>query len=624
MTLAGILLAMFLLGLCIFVHELGHFLAAKWRKLHIVAFSIGFKKVWGFKHNNIDYRIGCIPCGGYVDLPQIDATGEPKDEHGNPLPPAKPLDRIITAFSGPFFNILFGIALSLLVWWVGVPQDTPKMREIRVRVVDDGSPEHRAGLRSGDAITSVNGESFHYSWNEFVREILFTEGNVTLGVRRDGRQIEMTYTPVPNEKRMPEEKIAYPFFLPLVPLECVVKPGSQAESAGMKTGDIIIELNGREMTDADELLMALQMNEGDDLKFTVLRNSQRIEIAPITPVGSRSETYRTGIHISSFKAAVSGVSPSGTGVGDMDFKAGDTILKIDGKAVDSEELLDKLIEKKEGGHPVSFMVKRGEELLEITKRFPTKAAAKDHSELKVTYSHSPPFWISYIPPGTPAERQGFRRYDRLLKLDGKDVTSIDFFIQTVGDSGGRELQIVIERDGISLEKNLTPKPFYPYRAGDIGLGLVIREHPTPMRQIEMVVSMTYRSLRGIMSKKNTLRARHLSGPIGIIRGIGVTFAHGGIMPVISLLVIITYSLAILNLMPLPVLDGGHIVLALYEMVVGKPMPAYIVKPLFMIFIVLLISMMLYVTFFDALRLKPRSSVTKQYPYVDPHAVIENE
>ncbi|MBN1864963.1 MAG: site-2 protease family protein [Victivallales bacterium] len=614
------MLALFLLGLCIFVHELGHFLAAKWRKLHIVAFSIGFKKVWGFRHNDIDYRIGCIPCGGYVDLPQIDATGEPKDEHGNPLPAAKPVDRIVTAFAGPFFNILFGLALSLLVWWVGVPQDTPKMSEIKVRAVDDDSPEYRSGLRQGDVITSVNGQSFVYSWNEFVRAILFTEGDVTLGVRRDGRQFEVVYTPEPNEKKMPEEKIAYPFFLPLVPLECVVKPGSQADSAGLRTGDVILELNGREMTDSDDLLMALRMNEGHEIRFTVLRNSQRMEIGPIKPVGSHSLTYRAGIQLSdSFNAVVSAVGPAGAGVdyGGMDFKVCDNILRIDGRLVDSEEMLERVAGKKDGV-PVSFLVKRGDEPLEFTKHITTGDEAKDKSWMEVTYSYSMPFWISYIPPGTPAEGQGFRRYDRLLKLDGRDITDFDYFIRTVSDSGGRDLPIVIERDGRRLEKTLTPKPFYPYRAEDIGLELVIKEYPTPIRQFEMVVSMTYKSLRGIMSRKSTLRPRHLSGPIGIVRGIGVAFSHGGIMPVVGLLVLITYSLAILNLMPLPVLDGGHIVLALYEMAVGKPMSAKIVKPLFVVFVVLLISMMLYVTFYDALRLKPRtlSSVTKRYRYAE--------
>ena len=63
-------------GFCVFIHELGHFLAAKWRGMHIVAFSIGFKKAWSKTVNGIDYRIGWLPFGGYVDLPQIDTTQE--------------------------------------------------------------------------------------------------------------------------------------------------------------------------------------------------------------------------------------------------------------------------------------------------------------------------------------------------------------------------------------------------------------------------------------------------------------------------------------------------------------------------------------------------------------------
>jgi len=98
------LFVVFFFGMCVFSHELGHFLAGRWRKLHIDAFSIGFRKVWGKKINGVEYRIGCIPLGGYVELPQIDATGEvPHAADGTELKRAKPLDRIITAFAGPLF-----------------------------------------------------------------------------------------------------------------------------------------------------------------------------------------------------------------------------------------------------------------------------------------------------------------------------------------------------------------------------------------------------------------------------------------------------------------------------------------------------------------------------------------
>ena len=161
----------FFLGFCIFIHELGHFLAAKWRGLHIVAFSLGFRKIWSKKINGVEYRIGWLPFGGYVDLPQIDTTSIAKTEDGVELPQAKPFDRMVTAFSGPFFNILFGLVLGCVVWIWGIPQDSPKMRSIVVDSVDKASPEYAAGLRENDAIVKINGKKFYCTWNDFVQKI---------------------------------------------------------------------------------------------------------------------------------------------------------------------------------------------------------------------------------------------------------------------------------------------------------------------------------------------------------------------------------------------------------------------------------------------------------------------
>ena len=121
--IGSVLFVAFFFGMCIFVHELGHFLVAKWRGLHVDAFSIGFKKIWSKKINGVEYRIGCLPLGGYVELPQVDAaTNEPKAADGTPLPPAKPLDRLLTAAAGPICNIIFGLILGCIVWAVGIPQ----------------------------------------------------------------------------------------------------------------------------------------------------------------------------------------------------------------------------------------------------------------------------------------------------------------------------------------------------------------------------------------------------------------------------------------------------------------------------------------------------------------------
>ncbi len=139
----AVVFAIFFLGMCVFVHELGHFLVAKWRGLHIIAFSLGFKKAWGKKINGVDYRIGWIPAGGYVDLPQIDTTDVAKDEDGNELPPAKPLDRLLTAAAGPVFNILFGLLLGCVVWYFGMPAETPRYESMVVESLIVDSPAMR-------------------------------------------------------------------------------------------------------------------------------------------------------------------------------------------------------------------------------------------------------------------------------------------------------------------------------------------------------------------------------------------------------------------------------------------------------------------------------------------------
>ena len=116
MNVLSLLFAFIAIGFCIFSHELGHFLAGKWRGLHIDAFSLGFKAFWKKKINGVEYRLGWLPFGGYVELPQVDAPDVvPKAADGTELPRAKPLDRLITAAAGPLFNIISGLLIGCIV-----------------------------------------------------------------------------------------------------------------------------------------------------------------------------------------------------------------------------------------------------------------------------------------------------------------------------------------------------------------------------------------------------------------------------------------------------------------------------------------------------------------------------
>src|SRR5258706_1963137 len=106
-------------NLLIFVHELGHFLAARWRGLKVDRFAVWFgKPLWKKKINGVEYALGTIPAGGYVSLPQMatmEAIEGKGESSGQPLPPISALDQIIVAFAGALFSFLFAIAFALFV-----------------------------------------------------------------------------------------------------------------------------------------------------------------------------------------------------------------------------------------------------------------------------------------------------------------------------------------------------------------------------------------------------------------------------------------------------------------------------------------------------------------------------
>src|SRR5438552_1907897 len=142
-----------LFNLLIFVHELGHFLAAKWRGLKIDRFSIWFgKPIWQKKINGVTWCLGTIPAGGYVALPQMasmEAIEGKTEATAEELPPISPLDKIIVAFAGPLFSLLLALTFGVVVWGIGRPvSETETTTEIGY--VFPNSPAEAAGLRPGD------------------------------------------------------------------------------------------------------------------------------------------------------------------------------------------------------------------------------------------------------------------------------------------------------------------------------------------------------------------------------------------------------------------------------------------------------------------------------------------
>src|SRR5262245_12670964 len=150
-----------LFNLLIFVHELGHFLAARWRKLKVERFAIWFgKPIWQKEINGVVYCLGSIPAGGYVALPQMAAMeaieGKNKSEAAE-LPPISPLDKIIVAFAGPLFSFGLAFVFAVIVWQIGRPVSEGEKSRV-IGYVYTNSPAALAGLQPGDEIIAVDGK----------------------------------------------------------------------------------------------------------------------------------------------------------------------------------------------------------------------------------------------------------------------------------------------------------------------------------------------------------------------------------------------------------------------------------------------------------------------------------
>ena len=541
--IASILLMLIFFGLCIIVHEFGHFIVARFCGLHIDAFSVGFKKIWGKKINGVEYRIGCIPCGGYVELPQIDSTSdEVTDGEGNPLPHAEPWKRIATAFAGPLFNIIFGLLLGVVIWLVGLPQpDTDRYTEFTVRDVPEDCPEYRAGLRKGDRIVKLNGKEFDVSWNEFMQKIMLNDDNVkqvSLEIVRDGKTSEISYTPAVNNKLMPGENVTLPFFQPEMRVYVFPLPRSAAKKAGIQPEDRVTAIDGEPVYGADDLASRINFSGGRMLTLSVERNGKQIEV-PVTPtpVPDIKPRPQIGIYFST---------------------------------------------------------------------------ANDRCEVQETI------------PGLPAEHS-LRSGDVIVAFNGESIKDDPAkFSKLVAEKGvetddkgemqGKEITLNVERAGEAepLEIKLTPRIVTPH---EIGVSFYRIEHPTPWKQFCNVLKMTKRTLTSlghtIQSKVGrdtgytTIGVQNLSGPLGIGRYMIMTF-QGSFMRGLYLVVVISFSLGLFNLLPIPVLDGGHIMIALIEIAIRRPVPVKLVQPVTYFFMFVLIAFMVIVSFFDVKKMLPHS------------------
>lgn len=430
-----------LFNVMIFVHELGHFLAARWRGLQVDRFQIWFgKPIWKKEINGVQYGLGWLPAGGFVALPQMAAMESIEGENldGKELPPVSPLDKIIVAFAGPLFSLLLAVVAGFLVWGLGKPQDAIKSNVIGGVVHE--SPADGI-LLAGDEVLKIDGKPVQWYagrvFDDIRTRIMLTEGDsIDFEIKRDGKVMTVTTkfdianTAWFRRKALPQVGIT-PGGPAVVGMISEGKGTSPAERAGIKKGDQVVKVNGKEIHGSYHVTQVLREKDFGQSTFTIKRGDETfdVEVTPLQPKGDDFDNPMVGIV--------------------WDFKA-----------ITSSEIL----------------------------------------------------------------------------------------------------------------------------------------YPNPYEQVRDSLRTMWMTIKVISSPKSHVGVDQLAGPIGIAKTKFLLLQEpDGWLRVLAFFVLFNVNLAVLNMLPLPVLDGGHIVMAIMEWVRGKPLPSRFLEVIQTGFALLLMGFMLYIT-----------------------------
>jgi regulator of sigma E protease len=285
--LTTLLAFVFVLGVLVFVHELGHFLAAKRVGIRVLKFQLGFNPtVVSFRRGDTEYSIGALPLGGYVKMagenPEDTRTGR-SDEF---LSKSK-WERFQVLIMGPVMNIALALLLTAVVLYQGVEKGAYENQPPVVGVVTPDSVASRADIKPGDRIVSVAGRPVS-TWEQFLVAVgTKPDREVELGLLRDG--LEQTRRVTPAVIRQNRFEFGDIGVLPNVhPFVRSVQLGGAAEAAGIKTGDVVLAVNGQPITFNYHLKEAIAKHPEQPITLNGLRDGKPLTIQA-TPARNGNE-----------------------------------------------------------------------------------------------------------------------------------------------------------------------------------------------------------------------------------------------------------------------------------------------------------------------------------------------
>ncbi|MHC4973401.1 MAG: RIP metalloprotease RseP [Planctomycetota bacterium] len=578
------------LGGLIFFHELGHFIACRLTGTRVEAFSIGFgKEIVGWQRGPTRYRIGIVPLGGYVKMaaenPGEVNTGAPDEFPNKPF-----LQRLFIMANGVIFNIILAFILFVFAFRTGVP-----FARAEVMVVP-GGPAWRAGLQTGDLVTHVDGRRV-LGFTDLQTEVAFSgeDETLTLTVERGGKTLEITVEPEYSDARgMPGIEVEQT--LGRAALEVI--DDSPVAKAGGRPGDVVVAIDGRAIEHYLQIREAVGRAAGSaptgaesaEMKVRVRRqDGSEEDLAVSLPLGERPQ-----LGIRPFEGRrIRAVAP-GSAFGPL-LRNGDDVLTVNGAAVKDLGNLRELATREplreirvlRDGKEIAVPAPQGLTVRELAESI---AGMLDTRSDRVA-----------VRPGMAAARDGLRTADRVRQVDDTPVESYAELRDILLDHDGTPVTLkAVNADGEERTVTVTPGRFPD--AGDYFLGYATRAERVPhretsvlgacrmgLRRTHLFVKQVVMTIRSLLTRR--VSAKHIGGPIMLVQVTYNMFDQGwGYY--LYILAIISVNLAILNILPIPILDGGQIVLLCAEKLRGKPLPERFVGYYQMVGLVLILGLLI--------------------------------
>ena len=541
--LKTVLLAIIPLGFLIFIHELGHFLAAKRSGIKVNIFSIGFgPKVFGFEHGGTEYRLSALPFGGYVMMEGENPTEQTgaQGEFGS----ASLGSRAFVVAAGPAVNLIFGVIAFWLVFNFGLDNSSAMFIErligqrfgtekeaVQLGTVAPDGPGALGGLKSGDIIKTINGSPIE-NWTAFHTRI-FTSPGQALEVTVERNGTEQTFTVVPEGVRGARGDSGVLQVSSRSKVEVTeVAEGSLAAQVGIQVGDRVETINGQKIYNVPRFDSQIWHPKADWISTYYQALYRTIQQHPEElHLGIRRGDTAMVVKMPVQWELTAVVHPETNSAG---VYTGDTLVGINGKAVENAMLSAQLWE---AGERVALgLIRDGNrETVELLPR--TRASDEVAEATGVPYGFGWTATLSGMTFGIPP--RALPTYN-LFTAFGKGLEASWLTVESIG-----------------------------------------------------------RTLRQLISQE--VSPKFLTGPIGIANVTSRMF-NMGFASALFFIGFISVNLCIVNLLPIPIADGGQLLFFAVEKIRGRPLSVKKQAMVQRVSVVLMIALFLYITWFDGLSL----------------------